>query len=220
MQGTIVRGTIVKVVAGLFAAALLLLGAPAFGAPTPSPKPSPSPTVRTITISSEMLSAPIVLRSDQHQRQFTAMAGEVDWLAGGPSPLKAPAADKLGPKFVVVSAVNGVDKQTFDLYPLAAGGPRVFRPAAQPDKRKVTAAWFLGRFSMDASLRGAGVLLGTTAPVEGGGVGGGLVESATAEPDIRAMVGDWQRFVGLNGAVVVVIALGVFAIAYAFRRTI
>ncbi len=220
MQGTIVRGTIVKVVAGLFAAALLLLGAPAFGAPTPSPKPSPSPTVRSITITADMLSAPIVLRSDQHQRAFTAMAGEVDWLAGGTSPLKAPAADKLGPKFVVVSAVNGEDKQTYDLYPLADGGPRVFRPAAQPDKRKVTAAWFLGRFSMDASLRGAGVLLGPAAPVEGGGVGGGLVESATAEPDIRAMVGDWQRFVGLNGAVVVVIALGVFAIAYAFRRTI
>jgi hypothetical protein len=220
MQGINVRGTIVKVVAGLFAAALLLLGAPAFGAPTPSPKPSPSPTVRTITISSDMLTAPIVLRSDQHQRQFTAMAGEVDWLAGGTSPLKAPAADKLGPKFVVLAAVNGVDKQTYDLYPLAAGGPRVFRPAAQPDKRKVTAAWFLGRFTMDASLRGAGISLGTAAPAEGGGTGGGLVESATAEPDIRAMVGDWQRFVGLNGAVVVVIALGVFAIAYAFRRTI
>ncbi|GAA2390430.1 hypothetical protein [Catellatospora methionotrophica] len=219
MQG-IVKGTIVKIAAGLCAAAMLLIGAPAFGAPTPSPKPSPSPTVRSITISSDTLGAPIVLRSDSHQRPFTAMAGEVDWLAGGTSTLKGLPADKLGPKFTVLSAVNGVDKQTYDLYPLAAGGPRVFRPAAQPDKRKVTAAWFLGRFTMDASLRGAGVLLGTAPPAEGGGVGGGLVESATAEPDIRAMVGDWQRFVGLNGAVVVVIALGVFAIAYAFRRTI
>jgi hypothetical protein len=207
-----------KVAVGLFAAALLLLGAPAFGAP--SPNPSPSPTVRSITISGESLAAPVVLRSDQHPRQFAAMAGEVDWLAAGTSPLKAPAADKLGPKFTVVSAVNGVDKQTYDLYPLAVGGPRVFRPAAQPDRRKVTSAWFLGRFSMDVTLRAAGVGLGTAASTEGGGVGGGLAESATGEPDIRAMVGDWQRFVGLNGAVVMVIALGVFAIAYAFRRTI
>lgn len=214
------KRSILKVAAGLFAAALLLLGAPAYGAPTPSPKPSPSPTVRSITISGDLLSSPITLRSDQHTRQFNAMIIEVDWLASRPGVAKSPADDKLGPKFTVVTALNGVDKQTYDVYPQAAGGPRVFRPAAQPDKRKVTAGWFYGRMSMESSLRQAGVPLGTAQPGEAGGAGGGLEESTGAEPDIQAMVGDWQRFVGLNGAVVVVIALGVFAIAYAFRRTV
>lgn len=214
------KRSILKVAAGLFAAALLLLAAPAHAAPTPAPKPSPSPVVRTVTITGEQLLEPIVLRSDQREQAFAAMLAEVDWLAVRPATMKAPAAETLGPKLVVVVAVNGVDKQTYDIYPQAAGGPRVFRPAAQPDKRKVANGWFLGRFSMDTSLRSAGLSLGTPDPNEAGGIGGGLEESTTAEPDIRAMVGDWQRFVGLNGAVVVVIALGVFAIAYAFRRTI
>ncbi|BCJ78024.1 hypothetical protein CS0771_75680 [Catellatospora sp. IY07-71] len=214
------KRSILKVAAGLFAAALLLLGAPAYGAPTPSPKPSPSPVVRSITISGESLSAPITLRSDQHPKEFGAMITEVDWLASRPGVTKSPAADKLGPKFTVVTALNDVDKQTYDIYPQAVGGPRVFRPAAQPDKRKVAAGWFIGRLTMESSLRQAGVPLGTAEAGQGGGKGGGLPGSGAAEPDIQAMVGDWQRFVGLNGAVVVVIALGVFAIAYAFRRTV
>jgi hypothetical protein len=176
--------------------------------------------VRSITLTGDLLSHPVVLRSDEHPKQFATMIVEVDWLASRPGVAKSPTDDKLGPKFTVVIALNGVDKQTYDLYPLAAGGPRVFRPADQPDKRKVTAGWFYGRFSMDSSLRQAGVALGTAEPGEAGGAGGGLEESATADPDIQAMVGDWQRFVGLNGAVVVVIALGVFAIAYAIRRTV
>lgn len=213
------KRSILNVAAGLFAGVLLLLGVPAHGAPTPSPKPSPSPVVRSITISGESLSAPITLRSDQHAKEFGAMVTEVDWLASRPGVTKSPAADKLGPKFTVVVALNGADKQTYDIYPQAEGGPRVFRPAAQPDKRKVAAGWFIGRITMESSLRQAGVPLGA-GDAQGGGKGGGLPESGVAEPDIQAMVGDWQRFVGLNGAVVVVIALGVFAIAYAFRRTV
>ncbi len=212
------KRSILKVAAGLFAAALLLLSAPAYGAPTPAPKPSPSPVVRSITITGDLLPSPLTLRSDQHTKQFNAMIIEVDWLASRPGVTKSPAADKLGPKFTVVTALNGTDKQTYDIYPQAVGGPRVFRPAAQPDKRKVTAGWFNGRLTMENSLRQAGVPLGTADPAQGGGGGGGL--PASGEPDIQAMVGDWQRFVGLNGAVVVVIALGVFAIAYAFRRTV
>jgi hypothetical protein len=176
--------------------------------------------VRSITINGDLLAHSITLRSDQQTKQFAALITEVDWLVSRPGVAKSPAADKLGPKFTVVTAVNGVDKQTYDLYPQAAGGPRVFRPAAQPDKRKVTAGWFYGRFSMESSLRQAGVPLGTAPAGENGGAGGGLEESAATDPDIQAMVGDWQRFVGLNGAVVVVIALGVFAIAYVFRRTV
>ncbi|GHJ45141.1 hypothetical protein Cs7R123_24830 [Catellatospora sp. TT07R-123] len=219
----------------MFTAFLLLLGAPAahaaahVAAPTPVPKPgvpkpgvpkpSASPDVKTIAISGDGITTALTISSTDNQRVYALLISEVDWLATRTSALKAPAADKLGPKFTVVTSVNGAAKQAYDLYPTAAGGPRVFRPQAQPDKRKVAAAWFYGRLSMPSSLRAAGVALGTPGPNEGGG-GGGTVESPLAEPDIEAMVGDWQKFVGLNGAVVVVIAIGVFAIAYVLRRRV
>ncbi|MBV1854964.1 hypothetical protein [Catellatospora tritici] len=213
----------------MFTAFLLLASAPAAHASAPSPapkppprpsaKPSPSPDLKTITITGDGITAPLTISSAANQRVFALVISEVDWLASRTSALKAPAADKLGPKFTVVTTVNGAVKQSYDLYPMAAGGPRVFRPQAQPDKRKVTAAWFYGRLSMPSSLRAAGVALGTPGLNEGGG-GGGIVETPQAEPDIEAMVGDWQKFVGLNGAVVVVIAIGVFAIAYLIRRRV
>lgn len=206
------------IVAGVFSFALLLLSAPAQAAPSPSP--SAPPDVKTVTITGDSLPAPIVVNSTENADRYATVVSEVDWLANRPNVAKSPAGDKLGPKFTMVIAINGADKQTYDVYPLAAGGPRAFRPAAQPDKRKVTPAWFYGRLTMPVTLRAVGVPLGTAGPEEAGGSGGGAVESPAPDPDIEALVGDWQRFVGLNGAVVVVIGIGVFAIAFMLRRRI
>lgn len=89
---------------------------------------------------------------------FSELLAQVAWLANRPGDAPAPPVEALGPGYRLVVSVDGTPHQTYDLYPLAVGGPRVFRPAAQPN-RPVAAAWFYGRLSMPDVLARAGVPL-------------------------------------------------------------
>ncbi|NUT32287.1 MAG: hypothetical protein HOV79_04335 [Hamadaea sp.] len=193
----------------------LLLGAPAHAAPTTAPS--------EISIAGEGLGSPLVVTARDSADLFEALLSEVSYLASGPGVAASPKADKLGPKYTVVVLVNNVAKQTYDLYPLATGGPRAFRPAAQPDKRKVTAGWFYGRLTMPSTMRAVGVPLegGATYQPPGGGGGGGTVAGTkAAAPDIDDVMGEWRRVVALNGGIVILIAVGLFGIAFLIRRKV
>jgi hypothetical protein len=114
-----------------------------------------------------------------------------------------------------------VPKQTYDLYPLATGGSKAFRPAAQPDKRKTTATWIYAHLTMGNALRQAGVPLGdgpSFQPVGGGG--GGVVQATKKAAGLDQVVGEWRRVVALNGALVILIAAGLFGIAFLIRRKV
>lgn len=89
---------------------------------------------------------------------FTDLISQVAWLASRPGDAPAPRVETLGPGYQLTVFVDGTPDQRYDLYPLAVGGPRVFRPAAQPG-RPVTDAWFFGRLSMPDVLTEAGVPL-------------------------------------------------------------
>jgi hypothetical protein len=189
--------------------------APAWAAPTPTP----SAEVKAVEISGEGLEHSIILFSDRHPQRHSAVRAEVEWLANRPAPTPAPVSDQLGPKYTVVLFTNGAATGRYDLYPLTPGGPRVYRPADQPDKRKVSEGWFYGRLSMPASLLAAGVPLAgvTPDPVAAGHAGG---VTASEPPDLRDLLGQWSRFMGLNIAAIVIVAAGVFAIAYVIRKKV
>jgi hypothetical protein len=89
---------------------------------------------------------------------FHDLVAQVAWVSSRPGEAPAPRAEALGPGYRLVVFVDGTPHQTYDLYPLAVGGPRVFRPAAQPN-RLVAEAWFFGRLSMPDVLARAGVPL-------------------------------------------------------------
>lgn len=191
--------------------------APAHASPSPSPSPS-APPVQFVEITGEGLEAAIVLSSERHPRRQSAMRDEVQWLAAEKVFAPPPGPDiDLGPKYTLVLLTMGEPTDRFDLFPLAPGGPRVFRPAQQPGDRKVAEGWFYGRLSMPTSLLGAGVPLGGVTPAPGG-QGGGF--TASAAPDFTQVLGDWRRFVGINTAAVIIIAAGVFGLAYLLRRRI
>jgi hypothetical protein len=184
-------------------------------APTPTPSPAP---IKAVELSGDGLQHPIILFSDKHPQRHNAMRGEVEWLAGKGTPAPVPSGE-MGPKFSLTLFNAGAPTDRFDLYPLAAGGPRVFRPADQPGNRKVAEAWFYGRLSMPSSLLAAGVpLAGVTPDPVIGGQAGGLY--ASEPPDLRGMLGQWSRFMGLNVAAIVILAAGVFAIAYVIRKRV
>jgi len=192
-----------------------LLAAPAQAAPAPGPN--------QITIVGEGLESPLTISAKDEPDRFEAMLGEVDYLGTGAGVAASPKADKLGPKYTVTLSLDGVGKSQYDLYPLASGGPRAYRPAAQPDKRKTTAGWFYGRLTLPATMRSVGVPLGggaTYQPPAGGGGGGAATQTKNASADINDIMGEWRRVVALNGAIVIVIAMGLFGIAFLIRRKV
>ncbi|MEJ3747394.1 hypothetical protein WEI85_29425 [Actinomycetes bacterium KLBMP 9797] len=203
---------------------MAVLAAPLINAMPAQAAPAKSPNL--ITIGGEGLTEPLSVRADDRPDLFNALLSQVNWLSSRKGQASGPKKDKLGPKYTVVVHVGDVAKQAYDLYPMASGGPRVHRPAKQPDKRKTTAAWFLGRLEMPDTLRAAGVPL-VAASGDGqhnnvGGVGGGdrVFDDNTLNPgrDIDRLLGDLRGMLLLNGAVVLVITLGLAGIALLVRR--
>ncbi len=204
----------VAIIAALFALPGAALAAPK---PSPSPTPSPPPPVLSVHITGEGLAGTIELTSVRDKQREAAVRNEVDWLATSTSYTDVPPAYLLGAKYTVVLLTDNKPQLTFDLYPVASGGPRVHRPAEQPDGHKVDEGWFYGRLSMPQTLFAAGVPL-KDIPAEPGGEGGGLPASET--PDLPSMLGSWRNFMWLNIAVGVIVAAGVFALAYVLRQRV
>ncbi|GAA4700873.1 hypothetical protein [Phytohabitans rumicis] len=176
-----------------------------------------------VTIAGEGLGDPIRINAEDKPELLTAVLGQVGWLSTAKAQTTAPKAKNLGPKYTVVVYVGEAAKQTYDLYPLATGGPRAFRPAKQPDKRKTTAAWFYGRLTMSETLRSAGVPLPMQPDsLHDGGIGGGerVFDEDTLNPgkDIDKLLGDLREVLLLNGAVVLVITIGLAGISLLVRR--
>lgn len=201
-------------VAMLIASGLVLsAGSPARAAPRP-PRPN------AVTISGSGLPRPVTVRADADPRLFTALLDQVSWLTGAGHGTKPAAA--LGPKYTVSVLVNDAAVQTYELYPLASGGPRAYRPARQPGKRVVTAAWFFGRLTMPEALQAAGVPLPGRPSVITGGIGGG--ERAVPEPtreagrDFGEVLDELRGLLLLNVAVIVLITVGLAGIALLVHR--
>ncbi|RIV37994.1 hypothetical protein [Micromonospora radicis] len=196
--------------------AAVLLSA-AFAEPVRAAPKTPPPGV---DITGHGLTEPLRLRAETHPEHVKAIVDQVS-ARGLVRQASSPKKAELGPKYTVVVFAGDVPKQTYDLYPKAAGGPRVFRPAKQPD-RKSTAAWFLGRVSMSETLRTAGVPLERTFEAVSGGIGGGerIIPEEALNPaqDINEAFGELRRLLLLNVAVVLVITIGLAGIALLIRR--
>jgi hypothetical protein len=177
-----------------------------------------------VTITGEGLNDPLTLRADTDSDLFAAMLNQVNWMATRPGKAKALAADKLGPKYTVVVLAQKKATHTYDLYPLAAGGPRAFRPAKQPDGHKTTAGWFYAKLTMPQILLAAGVPLPGSAD-RAGGYGGGA-GSADLPPvfddhsNIGSVLSEWRLVTMLNGGVVLLIAMGLAGMAFLIRRRV
>ncbi|MEV4760797.1 hypothetical protein AB0J86_37625 [Micromonospora sp. NPDC049559] len=195
-----------------------LAGTAAYAAPTPPPPPA------GVSITGDGIATPLTIRADADAVRFGAVMEQVNWLSG-PGQTNALSAEDLGPKYTVVVLAGETPKQTYDLYPLAKGGPRACRPAKQPDSRKNSSgpAWFFGRLSMTEALLAAGVPLPQQdgVPVSGG-IGGGAkaIPDAPTKPseDLDNVLTDLRRLLLLNTGVILLITLGLAGISLLVRR--
>jgi hypothetical protein len=198
----------------------LPLSVPALSTPAAAAGPT------SVTITGVGLSTPLEVRADADPELFAAVLSQVSFMAAGPAQTHAPSVKRLGQKYTIVVFVKDKARQKYDLYPLARGGPRAFRPAKQPDLRKTTNAWFFGRLNMSETLRIAGVPLPIRADALSGGVGGGIggVEedpkedvAYTPADDLTAVIVQWRLLFLLNGAVVLLIAAGLAGFSLLIR---
>lgn len=174
-----------------------------------------------VTITSSELAAPLRVEEQSNPDLYAAVVEQVSHLRGSGQPMSSPKAADLGPKYTVVVFTGTVAKQTYDLYPLAKGGPRAYRPAKQP-QRKGAEAWFFGRLSMSEALRAAGAPLPEAPDTISGGIGGGERvipdDTLSAGEDLNQMFAELRRLMLLNGAVLLAITTGLAGIALLVRR--
>jgi hypothetical protein len=174
-----------------------------------------------VDITGDRLGQPLRLRAATRPTEVVAVIDQVSWL-GRTGQQRGPEAKNLGPKYTLVVLAGDVPKQTYDLYPLAKGGPRVYRPAKQPDLSKTRAGWFFGRLNMSETLRTVGVPLERQLDTVSGGVGGGerVIPEEALNPvqDIDDAMGQLQRLLLLNVGVVLVITTGLAGISLLIRR--
>jgi hypothetical protein len=185
--------------------------------------PAKPPVPTAVRITGGTVKTPLVVRVTTDPAVFQSLLLQVNWLSTAAPQTTAPKADRLGPKFTMVVLVKDAAHQTYDVYPLAVGGPRAFRPAKQPGGKKV-AGWFYGRLTMSETMRLAGVPLPEKPDVVSGGIGGGELVESTVEkatgPGLDEFVVELRQLVLLNGAVVLLIALGLAGISYLVRRRV
>ncbi|GAA4567898.1 hypothetical protein GCM10023176_21190 [Micromonospora coerulea] len=174
-----------------------------------------------VHITGYRLEQPLRLRADTRPAEVGVVVDQVSWL-GRTGQQRGPAAKDLGPKYTVVVLAGDVPMHTYDLYPLAKGGPRVYRPAKQPNLSKTRAGWFLGRLNMSETLRSVGVPLERQFDTVSGGVGGGerVIPEDSLNPgrDIDDAMGELQRLLLLNVGVMLVITTGLAGIALLIRH--
>jgi hypothetical protein len=177
--------------------------------------------VDQVTISGGDLSEPVTVRVEDAPRTCLALYREISWLTGSSGEAEEPAVE-LGPGYTIEVSIEGELRHRYDLYPLAEGGPRVYRPSGQPGDRKASEGWFFGRLSMPETLSAAGVRLpGVT--VRLGGSGGGAEASDPTEAPTRQGLGlltTWQDGLLLTAAVAVIISSGLAGVAFLIRRKV
>jgi len=208
---------------GVVAASVALAIGLAPAAAPAAPKVPPKPTAIQIA-GKDIPGGKIVLQAQDRAQIFHKMLSEVSWLANATPQASAPRSNALGPKYTVTVLVKNSPQQVYDLYPLAAGGPRAHRPARQPTGKK-TDGWFYGRLTMSESLRRSGSPLKAKLDVVPGGIGGGSgedVDVAQVDPvaGVNQFIEEMRRLMLLNAAVLTVILFGLAGIAFLIRRRV
>jgi hypothetical protein len=185
-------------------------------------KPKP-PRITAVQITAKDLAGGKTVIEQANRDLFDQMLSEVSWLATATPQTTAPRAKALGPKYTVTLLAQNKAQQVYDLYPMATGGPRAHRAAAQPTGKKAD-GWFYGRLTMPESLRAAGAPLKAKPDVVTGGIGGGIgadvVEDVDPMTTAQQVMGQMRQLFLLNGAVLVVILAGLAGIAFLIRRRV
>jgi hypothetical protein len=208
------RHTYRLLVAGVF----VMLGVVVASA---APPPAWANDADQITLYGDEFDQPLVFRASDSPRLVAALHSEVSWLSGRAATASEPDEGTLGPRYVLDVHTDGEARQRYELFPLAEGGPRVFRPREQPGERTTSPAWFFGRLSMPDTLYAAGIEGPGAQPRVPGGGGGGEPAPDPGRPGASGgMLDTWREGIQLTAVVVLLITAGLAAVALLIRRKV
>jgi hypothetical protein len=209
------RSTYRLLMAGVF----VLLGAVVAAA---VPPPAWATDADQVTLHGDEFDQPLVFRASDAPRLVAALHSEVSWLTGRAATAGEPDEETLGPRYVLDVHIDGEVRHRYELFPLAEGGPRVFRPQEQPGERTTDPAWYFGRLSMPDALFAAGVEVPGAQPrVPGGGGGGGEPAPDPGRSGASGgMLDTWREGIQLTALVVLLITAGLAAVALLIRRRV
>jgi hypothetical protein len=176
-----------------------------------------------VTIRGDDLPDPIVVRASNAPQLTAALHAEVSWLVGRSATADEPDPDTVGPRYVIEVHIDGEVRHRYELYPLAEGGPRVFRPEEQPGGRTADPAWYFGRLSMPDTLYAAGIEVPGAQPrMPGGGGGGGEPLPRATPPPAGAdgMMAAWREGVLLTALAALAIIIGLALVALLIRTKV
>jgi hypothetical protein len=148
------RWLVYPIALGIAILAALGVSAPAWAADEPN----------GLTVAGPGLSSPIALHASSDADLFNRLLHQLGWMAGAVGAPNAPDQATLGPKYDVTVFVGDKPVQAYEVYPAAKGGPKAFRPAAQPQGAG-SAAWFYVSMSVPELMEAAGVPMANPAEV-------------------------------------------------------
>ena len=216
-----IRGVLARFVsaAGAMVVAAILAATVAPGAAQAAPA---KPTA--VTITGKGITGKLTIQQQDRAEVLRLLLGAVTWMFNATPQTSAPKPDELGPRYVLTVLVKNTPQQVYNLYPLAAGGPRAHRPGKQPGAKKAD-GWFYGRLTMPEVLRVSGVPLKQQIDVVDGGIGGGIGEQVGVEAidpvkNAHEFLAEFRRLFLLNGAILVLILFGLAGIAFLIRRRV
>ena len=183
-----------------------------------APQPAAADGHEEITLTGADLVEPVTVRAATDPERYSALRTEVAWLVGRDGDAAEPDPDTRGPGYTMTWQ-SAQRAHLFELYPLAEGGPRVFRPAAQPEDRTVDEAWYFARLSLPETLRAVGVE--PAGDQVGGGAGAGPVTPGGTEPPAGGTLGfldEWREGMLLTAGLAAAVLAGLASIAFLLRR--
>jgi hypothetical protein len=133
---------------GTAALAVLSVAAPAHAADAPT----------TISIEGTGVHGTLAVHQTSQTDLFNRLLHQVSWMATRAGDPMKPDQAKLGPKYTLTVSAGSKLLQRYEMYPQAAGGPKAFRPADQPQGR-VVEGWYYVSLSVPELLHAAGVPL-------------------------------------------------------------
>lgn len=180
-----------------------------------------------LTIVGDDFDEPLVLVATESPRLVTALHKEVNWLTGRSGNASEPDEHTRGPAYLLEIHIDGQARHRYLLYPLAEGGPRVFRPEAQPGDRTAQPAWFYGRLSLPDTLSATGIPVGGGQPHlpaagngPSGGTGGGNGAMDSPGQQAGGLLDTWREGMQLAVLVTLAIAAGLASVALLVRRQV
>ena len=213
-------GRFLSLAAALTAALGLALSAgPAAAAAKPKTPPKPT----AVQIAGRSMTKKIVIDQKTQPALFEQLVNSFSWIEHATSSTSALKSSALGPMYTVTILAKNAPQHVYDVYPQATGWPRIHRKAAQP-AGKTTDGWYYATATLPEIMRISGAPLPRTLDVVTGGIGGGsgadVVEDVDPMSTAHQVVNQFRQLFLLNGAVLVVILVGLAGIAFLIRRRV